>query len=1001
MNKVFVFFLFLTVYILFPALLLAQPANDDCENAIALTELNDWCSDNGAFTNQGAGPSGFGPASCFSSFGSDVWFSFVAQATDVAIVIEGATSVAPGGTLRNPEATLYLGNCNGTINEQICGSDNSNDNIIDIYKGGLAIGETYFIRVRGRMDNQGTFQLCINNFNPPVFPGSDCVTSAVLCSTSSFTIPQVIGAGNDTDEANGSSCLGSFGGSESNSTWFSWIAANNGILTFDLEPLNETDDLDFIIYELPNGVNDCSGKFELRCMAAGDFAAAFPSPCLGVTGLREGNTDVSEQPGCNSQQNNFLAPLTLEEGKAYALMVNNFSGTGSGFNVSFGGDAEFLGPEADLIISPITACVGIPVSFEDNSNFLLGDIDSWEWNFGVGATPATASGRGPIQVVYASAGIKSVALTVGTEDGCQITTVNSSLVIDNCCQTVNAINVDEDITNLDCVTIPTGAIDLTINSNVSIENIEWNTGATTPGIENLFTGSYMVSITNALGCDTTLTYEVGAPDGLNAVPEIVMPACAGGMDGSVTLNTSGGVTPYTYNWANGNTTNMISNIGVDIYNVTINDALGCEQILAVDVRELELELDSDIPVVTPPLCFDSNEGSVIFSVSNGTPPYEFDFNDGNGFTSNNRFDNLNAGIFTVDYRDASGCIGDTIVEVVPPDPLVLILEEIPITCFQADDGIAEVMVTGGVGNYSYQWDDPAGSTTAIVSNLMPGLVTVTVTDDNACEMTGSISITEPAGLFINVTGTEDLICFGDSTGSISVAGSGGVPGYSYSLDSINFSTDSILTDLRAGTYEVLVMDAMGCLTSVNATITEPLELQIEAGRDTIVDLGFPVRLTGLVFPFQRPVDIQWTPGMQLSCDTCLVTELTPTRSQFYFANIVDETGCTAIDSIRIGVNKIRPIYIPNVFSPNADGVNDFLSVSGNAAARQIQVMRIFNRWGALMYEGRNLPLNVSNAGWDGQFKNQPMSPGVYVYYILVDFIDGVSVAYQGDITILK
>jgi len=995
MIKAFTSLLCFVGCFILPMELFAQPSNDDCENAIVLTELDDWCSANGAFTNQNATPSGFGPASCFSNAGNDVWFSFVAQARDVVVVIEGATSVAPGGTLRNPEASIYVGNCMGTINEQTCGSDNNGTNIIDIYKGGLAIGETYFIRVRGRMNNQGTFQLCINNFNPPVFPGSDCITSAVLCDKTSFTIPQVIGAGNDVNEINGASCLNN----ESNSTWFSWIAANNGTLTFDLEPLNETDDLDFVVYELPNGVSNCTGKSELRCMAAGDFT--FPSPCLGTTGLREGNSDVSENAGCMEQQNSFLAPLVLEEGKAYALMVNNFSGAGNGFDVSFGGDAEFLGPEPDLTISPVTACVGVPVTFEDNSNFLLGAINSWEWTFGVGATPAIASGAGPFQVTYSVSGIKSVSLTVGTEDGCQITTVNSTLFIDNCCQTVNAINVSESITNLECITIPTGAIDLTVSSTVSIETIDWSTGATTPNIDNLFTGTYMVSITNALGCDTTFSFEVGAPDALNAVPDIVMPACAGGMDGSVTLNTSGGVPPYTYNWAIGNTTNMIANIGVDIYAVTITDAAGCEQILAVDVRELELLLDADIPVVTPPLCFDSNEGSVVFNVTNGTAPYEFDFNDGNGFTSNNMFSNLNAGVFDVVYRDASGCVGDTIVEVIPPDPLVLMLEEIPITCFQADDGMAEVMVTGGVGNYSYLWGTPSRDTSAMISNLMPGLVAVTVTDDNGCEMSGSISITEPAGLFVDVMGIEDLICFGDSTGRISVAGSGGVPGYSYSVDSINFSTDSTLTGLIAGTYEVLVMDAMGCLASVNATVVEPAELQVDAGRDTTVNLGFPVRLSGLVFPFQRPVDIQWTPTGNLSCDTCLVTTLIPTQSQFYVANIVDETGCMATDSIRIGVNKIRPVYIPNVFSPNADGVNDFFSISGNVAAEQIQVMRIFNRWGALMYEGKNLPLDVASSGWDGQFKNENMGPGVYVYYILVDFIDGVSVAYQGDITILE
>jgi len=550
---------FLGLPLAFPSLL-AQPINNECQDAILLTELDDWCSENAAFTNVNADLSGFGPASCFSNAnGGDVWFRFVATATDVVIVVEGETEVAPGGTMNSPEVALYLGNCNGVINEQRCDADVNGNNIIDLYKGGLSIGETYLIRVKSRLNNTGTFQLCINNFNPPVFPGSDCITSAVLCDKTSFTIPQVIGAGNLPDEADGS-CLGFSGNSESNSTWFSWIAANDGTLTLELEPLNETDDLDFIIFELPNGIENCNNKQELRCMAAGEFANAFPSPCLGVTGLAVGETDVSEAAGCSENQSNFLAPLQLEEGKAYTMMVNNFSGTGSGFNLSFGGDAEFVGPEPSLIIEPTVACVGAPVTFTSTSTFSLGTLNSWEWSFGVGATPATASGLGPHTVTYASDGIKSVALTVGTEDGCQVTTVDNTLFVDNCCQTLNAINAIETITDLECLTIPTGAIDLQISSTANITSVEWNTGATTDNINNLFTGVYDVTITNSLGCDTTFIYEVGAPAALAVTPNITMPACAGGMDGSVVLNTTGGVMPYQFSFKFRNTSSNSSTL---------------------------------------------------------------------------------------------------------------------------------------------------------------------------------------------------------------------------------------------------------------------------------------------------------------------------------------------------------------------------------------------------------------------------------------------------------
>ncbi|MDV7400187.1 hypothetical protein RZS08_52725, partial [Arthrospira platensis SPKY1] len=110
---------------------------------------------------------------------------------------------------------------------------------------------------------------------------------------------------------------------ESNSTWFVWTAGSSGSLTFTLTPLNPPDDLDFVVYEYPNGPGNCAEKIPLRCMA---------SSCQGPTGLNESSTDLAEPPNCNpATQDNFLAALQMEEGKTYGVMVNNFSTTGMGF----------------------------------------------------------------------------------------------------------------------------------------------------------------------------------------------------------------------------------------------------------------------------------------------------------------------------------------------------------------------------------------------------------------------------------------------------------------------------------------------------------------------------------------------------------------------------------------------------------------------------------------------------------------------------------------------
>jgi hypothetical protein len=122
-----------------------------------------------------------GATVCFITPNNDVWFSFIALGTDVNIRIVGNTSgINPGGTLRNPEVAIYSGTCTA-MTELGCRSDAMNFNIIELYEGGLTIGQTYYIRVDGRNSAVGTFQLCVNNYNPVPSPSGDCPSGVILC----------------------------------------------------------------------------------------------------------------------------------------------------------------------------------------------------------------------------------------------------------------------------------------------------------------------------------------------------------------------------------------------------------------------------------------------------------------------------------------------------------------------------------------------------------------------------------------------------------------------------------------------------------------------------------------------------------------------------------------------------------------------------------------------------------------------------------------------------
>ena len=378
----------------------AQVANDECQDAVLIEDPVDYCSELAEFNISQATASGFGAPSCFTGVSHDVWFRFVAVNSSVVVTVDGA-SVAGGGTLTSPEVALYSysGDCTGTISELECGPVGGVlGNITEISQDGLIPGEEYLIRVDGEGTRRGTFRICLRNFNPPALASSDCVTGAVLCDKSSFVVPNLEGAGSvqgELDEGCFNTGVGGLGG-EFNSVWFKWICDQPGTLTFTLSPTNPIDDIDFVLFELPGGLDDCNNKNAIRCMAAGDNIVNFPSPCFGPTGLRAGSGDTNENAGCSENQDNFLDPVDMVAGRAYVLGVNNFTQSGNGIEVEFGGTGTFVGPQAAFETIPAggVECYGEPMTFVDNSNFALGQITEWTWRFGTGASPASATGSG-------------------------------------------------------------------------------------------------------------------------------------------------------------------------------------------------------------------------------------------------------------------------------------------------------------------------------------------------------------------------------------------------------------------------------------------------------------------------------------------------------------------------------------------------------------------------------------------------------------------------------
>ena len=270
------------------------------------------------------------------------------------ITINGNTTASPGGTLEDPEVAIYSGNCGIGLTELECISDAFNNNAVETFAGSLTVGNTYYIRVDARNENIGTFQLCLNNFNEVPSPSSDCNSGVILCDKSPFTVQNVFGEGTIPSEiVNSSNCTTQI--TEANSSWYKWTCEDPGTLTFSLTPNNPFDDLDFVVYELPNGVMDCNNKIALRSMGSGENVGSPLSEwvaCTGNTGLNTSNSDTEECPGCQPGDNNFLQAINMQTGKSYALVINNFSNSGQGFSLSFGGTGTFQGPNVNFTFTP-------------------------------------------------------------------------------------------------------------------------------------------------------------------------------------------------------------------------------------------------------------------------------------------------------------------------------------------------------------------------------------------------------------------------------------------------------------------------------------------------------------------------------------------------------------------------------------------------------------------------------------------------------------------------
>lgn len=324
-----------------------------------------------------------------------------------------------------------------------------------------------------------------------------------------------------------------------------------------------------------------------------------------------------------------------------------------------------------------------------------------------------------------------------------------------------------------------------------------------------------------------------------------------------------------------------------------------------------------------------------------------------------------------------------------------------LSCANANDGSIQAVITGGVGPFEYNWN--TGDDSAIIDNLPPGTYTLTVTDQPGCITEATLTLSAPPALTAAVVGASSD-CFGASTGSLLLTDiQGGTGPYEYSLDNEFFTqvnTDSLtIGNLTPGSYTVYLQDANDCQISLMTGVPEATELQLEIGDDEVIQFGDSILLNPQ-FDF-TPASWTWTPTEGLSQPDTFITYVSPLETTIYQLVMTDLNGCSVSDIIRITVERELNVFIPSVFSPDADGTNDVFMIFAGQGVEEVERFQIFDRWGNQVFFKGPFQPNDPQYGWDGTHNGELMNAAVFVYFAEVRLVTGEVVLLEGDVVLLR
>ncbi len=537
-----------------------------------------------------------------------------------------------------------------------------------------------------------------------------------------------------------------------------------------------------------------------------------------------------------------------------------------------------------------------------------------------------------------------------------------------------------------------GNISLTVPN---MTNLTWQTPSGTTVNTNPLTitnaqpaqaGTYTVSAQGGGACSLPAQTQLIVSPGPTVNTVVQNITCNGLTNGSITANATGNG-PFTFLWSNNASSSTISNLTAQNYSVQVTDANGCVSTANATVTQpnaLSLNVSS-----TASQCNQSN-GSASAAIQGGTAPFVVNWSNGGTGTNIN---NLPSGNYTVTVTDANNCSQTTSFSVgILDGPEVTVVSNTPVTCFGLSDGNVALSVTGGGAPYTYTWS-PNVSNSNIGTNLEAGDYQVTVTDNGGCSISTAFTVGSPAQIQVNLSGNNPTC--GLTNGTINLEAQGGTGNYTYAWTP-EVSTSAIANNLASGNYAIIVTDDNGCEFSTSQTLITIGTIPINTTASSLViqnggtaELG--VNVGGGITNFS----VFWSPDQSVECPTCQFTQANPTENTVYIVTVTTPDGCVATSSTTVNVfTPCGDIFLPTIFSPNTDNLNDFYCVLGSCI--ESMELTIYNRWGEEVFR-----TNDQNRCWDGYFRGVIAPQGVYAYKFVSTESNGKMTILSGNISIVR